>query len=57
MHPRRFAVRTSRYEVLARFRHEECAATWERKYARFTADLVRFVEERDTSTVYRDEIF
>lgn len=54
---RRLFVLTCRYEVPAHFRHDDCAAMWERKYARFTADLARFVEERDASTVYRDEIF
>jgi hypothetical protein len=52
---RRLFVLTCQYEVPARFRLEDWATRWERKYARIAADLVRFVEERDASTVYRDE--
>ena len=54
---RRLFVLTCRYEVPVRFRLEDWATRWDRKYARFTAELVRFVEERDTATVYRDDLF
>jgi hypothetical protein len=54
---RRLFVVTCRYEVPERFRIEDWAATWVRKYARHTTGLVRFVEERDAATVYREEIF
>jgi len=54
---RRLFVLTARYEVPARFRLEDWATRWDRKYARFASDLVRLVEERDALTVYRGEIF
>lgn len=39
------------------FRFEDWATEWDRDYARYVNDHVRFVERRDRATVYDEHLF
>lgn len=54
---RQLFIRTCRDAVPAHLRDEDWATKWERDYARYVNDHVRFVERRDRATVYDARLF
>ena len=54
---RQLFMRTCRDDVPAHLRFEDWATEWDRDYARYVNDHVRFVERRDRATVYDEHLF
>ncbi len=54
---RQLFIRTSRDAVPAHLRVDDWADKWDRVYARYASDHVRFVERRDRGTVYDEHLF
>lgn len=54
---RQLFIRTARDAVPAHLRLEDWADNWDRDYARYASDHIRFVERRDRATVYDEQLF
>lgn len=54
---RQLFIRTCRDDIPAHLRFEDWATEWDRDYARYANDHVRFVERRNRATVYDEHLF